>query len=493
MRELFANLALHAQARCERIALSDDRGAMDFHTLALRVAAVRDSLPESARTVALVGHAGASWIVADLAATLAACRVVPIPSFFSNEQMCHVLTDSAAQLLLSCDSALGGFYGGSHLPVHRVDAHAHVCASEHARLTYTGGAERVIYTSGTTGTPRGVLHGDRQMGHAIQAISAAVAANAKDVHLSALPASLLLEQIAGVFIPLMVGGRIHVSASATQAAMIGDLQPLLTLFSELAPSTTVLVPQLLAAMTTAARDGVWTPARSLRVAAVGGAPIPLTLVREARALGIPVIRGYGLSECASVVCVERPGDPVDDTEGACGKVLSGVRLNVIDGEVVVSGPTVMNGYLNAAPLNSNVWRTGDKGRIAADGTVVITGRCDRILVLPNGRNVASDWVEAVVLVQPRYDSARVAIASDGLLTLDAVIRPAAKPWFSAIDNAALQRHLHELFAQLPAYARPARIRLACAGAPTRDIELALTLTAPSGLYDPCKLKETDLV
>lgn len=362
--------------------------------------------------------------------------------------------DSGARLLLSCDLPQAEYGGATSLPVLRVDGHSRVPDAVLPR--YTGDAERVIYTSGTTGTPKGVVHGERQMAHAIQAIAAAVGASAHDRHLSALPASLLLEQIAGVFIPLAVGARSHVSAPAVEASLAGDVSPLLALFSHAAPSTTVLVPQLLAALVAATRTGAWTAPASLRLAAVGGAPVPIALLRAARARGIPVIRGYGLSECASVVAVERPDSVLTDaTDGGCGAPVHGVRVTVQLGELVVRGPTVMRGYLNAAPLPEPVWRTGDCGRLGPGGTLIVSGRRDRVLVLPNGRNVCADWVEAAAFVDPRIAAARLRLGAEGAPELTATLRAG----LAAADDRTVRDALRAALAGLPAYAHPARIHV----------------------------------
>ena len=451
MHEVFASLAAHAGTRGARIALSDDRGAVGYRALCARVAALAAALPDAAATIAICGRAGVSWIVADLAATLAGRRVVPVPGFFSPAQRRHVLCDSGAQLLLRCDPPAHRRTDASGLPELRVDGHARVADTVLPR--YAGDAERVIYTSGTTGAPKGVVHGERQIAHAIQAIAAAVGASADDRHLCALPASLLLEQIAGVFIPLAVGARSHVSALATEAAMAGDASALLALYSRTAPSTTVLVPQLLAAMSAAAHAGTWTAPASLRFAAVGGAPVPIALLRAARAHGIPVIRGYGLSECASVVAVERPGALTDETDGGCGTPVPGVRVNVEQGELVVRGPTLMRGYLNTAALSEPAWRTGDTGRLGPAGMVVVSGRRDRVLVLPSGRNVCADWVEAAALADPRVAAARLTLGADGAPELSATLRPG----LACDGERSLRDAVLAALACLPAYARPARI------------------------------------
>lgn len=82
------------------------------------------TLSKDADTLAIMGRAGASWIVADLAATFAGRRVVPVPSFFSPEQIRHVLDDARVSAVLCCDSngeVLLGMDASRPFPL--VDAH----------------------------------------------------------------------------------------------------------------------------------------------------------------------------------------------------------------------------------------------------------------------------------------------------------------------------------------------------------------------------------
>ena len=166
--------------------VSDDRSVLTAGALAAHVAALAGALPEHVHTVGVTGAPGASWIVADLAATISGRRVVPISGFFSPSQVRHVLEDARVQLLLRCDDLPDSALADVGVPGLAVDVHGAPIA-EKVLPDYVGGAERVIYTSGTTGTPKGVVHGDRQMQQVITALAEVVAAAPADRHLSALP------------------------------------------------------------------------------------------------------------------------------------------------------------------------------------------------------------------------------------------------------------------------------------------------------------------
>ncbi|MCP5155293.1 MAG: AMP-binding protein [Ectothiorhodospiraceae bacterium] len=481
MRDVLESLADRGRLTPDRPVLDDAEETVGWRALGARVDAACRSMPDHAATVAISGPEGIGWVVADLAASVLGRRVVPVPSFFSPGQVAHLVADAGVDLLL-------------HPPGHpdpRVPVEVPRLALERPPLgasttsrppAYAGGAERVVYTSGTTGKPKGVVHGDRQLEHAIGALASAAGASDADHHLTALPYALLLEQIAGIFLPLLVGARASVRPGPIGAALGGDVAPIGRLLGRIRPTTTVLVPRLLAGLVALGRVGRLSTGGRLRLAAVGGAPVPGPIVRAARELGIPVRRGYGLSECCAVAALER-ADSDDDPvarPALCGRPLPGLEITLEDGEIVIAGPTVMNGYLGRPPLGAARWRTGDLGRLGRDGELEVLGRRDRRLVLADGRNVAPEWVEAAVLCDPRVRWARLA-AEDGAPILDLVPEPATLDWADGAEDVELRTFVEGLLAALPRYAWPVRARwLDAPEAPCRrGVAIAPTMPCPT--------------
>jgi long-subunit acyl-CoA synthetase (AMP-forming) len=299
---------------------------------------------------------------------------------------------------------------------------------------------RIIFTSGTTGRPKGVHLSAPQMLASVDALARATLASASDRYLSLLPGALLLEQIAGTYLPLSVGAEIHLPGAVPPASIAAAAQTV-------NPTATVLVPELLAAWLAELQTlGCRAPA-SLRYVAVGGAPVPPQLAAAAWERGVPVHEGYGLSECCSVVAVNLPGRRRD---GTVGTPLSGVEVTVNNGEIVVAGPTVMNGYLDE-PLDSGRWHTGDLGHFDEDGFLVVTGRRDNIIVTAAGRNISPEWIEETIAGDRRIRRC-VVIANQGELV--AVIAPqdsSHRP-----GSAAITELLADAGRDLPNYAKPRR-------------------------------------
>lgn len=431
MRDVFHALDRLARTRPDDAAFREGTEAIGWAGLAHRVAALAATLDAAPATVGVAVFGGIDHVVADLAVTLAGRRLVPLPPFFSAEQKAHVLRDAAVGLLIADPG--GESFGLPTLSPRQAGA---------ATLpAYAGGGTRVIYTSGSSGRPRGVVLGDRQIAASLAGLAAAVGPRATDRHLSVLPLAQLLEQICGVFLPILAGAEVVFVPEARIALAGGPIDPLAEAMARERPTTSLLVPALLAKWT------AWLAARgaaapdSLRFVAVGGAASAPALLDAAMARGVPVIEGYGLSECCSVVALNRPGAA---RPGTVGPVLEGLFVTIEAGEIVVAGPTVMEGYLNGPPAPAR-WRTGDRGRFEGD-RLVVEGRRDALLVLPNGRNVSPEWVEARVEADPRVIAAALCLDPEDRLQLLVAARSPVAP--AEIARAC---------ADLPAYARPAAV------------------------------------
>jgi long-subunit acyl-CoA synthetase (AMP-forming) len=263
--------------------------------------------------------------------------------------------------------------------------------------------------------------------------------------------STLLENIAGLYAPLRAGALAQVpdlalcGMAGSSALQAGKLFAALSGF---APTTLVLVPQLLKALCECAAAGM-PPPSSLRFVAVGGAPVPASLLERARSLGLPVYQGYGLSEAGSVVSLNLPGA---ERTGSVGKILPQHRISIAyDGEIVVGG-NLFSGYLGSDPGAGDAYRTGDLGWLDAHGYLYLRGRKKTAYATAYGRKVAPEWVEGELASDPRIVQA--AVFGDGRPYNVAVLvprSPAANP--PADLETELKRALESVNARLPDYAR----------------------------------------
>lgn len=166
---------------------------------------------------------------------------------------------------------------------------------------------------------------------------------------------------------------------------------------------------------------------------------------------MPVYEGYGLSECASVVAVNTPHA---NRPGSVGKPLPHARLSFAkDGEISVSG-AVFAGYLGQAerPDKDGCWPTGDTGYLDADGYLYLTGRKKNMFITSFGRNVAPEWVERELTIQPPI--AQAAVFGEARPWNAAVVVPRTLP--GADMNIAVAQAIASANKLLPDYARVAK-------------------------------------
>jgi long-chain acyl-CoA synthetase len=346
-----------------------------------------------------------------------------MPGFFTDAQLGHLIRDADLDLVVTDDPARARRLLGGHSTT-RVSVAGRDLWLFRGCPTGSGkvpeGTAKVTYTSGTTGEPKGVCLAADAIEQTALALCEAVGGTPPDRSLSLLPLSTLLENIGGLYAPLSTGAQAQLPALET-CGLDGStgLRPeaLFAALDRYAPTTLILVPQLLKALVSGIAAGLPAPA-SLRFVAVGGAPVPQTLLARARALSIPVYEGYGLSEAVSVVCLNLPGS---DKSGSVGRPLhhAGVSLSP-GGEVLVEAPGFL-GYLGDEGPPARVWPTGDLGHIDADGFLRLTGRRKTAYATAFGRNVAPEWVEGELTSQPEI--AQAAVVGEGRPFNTAVIVP----------------------------------------------------------------------
>jgi long-chain acyl-CoA synthetase len=147
----------------------------------------------------------------------------------------------------------------------------------------------------------------------------------------------------------------------------------------------------------------------LRWGIVTGAPTSLELIRWYLALGVDLLEAYGMTECAGLASCTPPGDIRLNTVGR--PVPYGEIAVSSDGEIVISGAHVFQGYWNQPELTRQVLRggwlhTGDIGAIE-DGHLSLTDRMSDIIVTADGRNVTPSAIEAALKTSPYIVDAMV--------------------------------------------------------------------------------------
>ncbi len=195
-----------------------------------------------------------------------------------------------------------------------------------------------------------------------------------------------------------------------------------------------------------------------KLAAVGAAPIPTELYQWYLSLGLNLVEAYGMTENCAASHSTRSGRP---QPGSVGPPMDGVecRIDPDTGEVQMKSPALMMGYykqpeLTAQTMTPDGWlRTGDKGQIAADGSLRLTGRVKDLFKTSKGKYVAPAPIEDRLGVHPSIEACCVAGANLEnpvgivMLSLDAAHRAEQDAERREI-LASLNKHLDDVNSRL---------------------------------------------
>jgi len=325
----------------------------------------------------------------------------------------------------------------------------------------------IIFTSGTTGLPKGVCLSHGNILTNIEGGLRLYQISPDDLMLSILPMSHSFERTMGFYAPLICGAPIHFARSAGTLAK--DML-------EARPTVAMVVPRFLEKVRQkievafAERQGLsgrisrlaldlrlsatrsriegrelstlrrWAASLALgvigkkvrerlggqvRLLIAGGAALSQEVWIFFEAIGIHVLEGYGLTECAPVISCNPPGAV---KPGSVGTPLDNLEIKIADdGEILVKGPCVMQGYHNkpddtALVINREGFlHTGDVGHLDSDGYLYITDRKKDIIVNKAGKNISPQFVENKLTSSPLIDFA--CVLGDGENYLTAILSP----------------------------------------------------------------------
>ncbi len=256
----------------------------------------------------------------------------------------------------------------------------------------------MLYTSGTTGPPKGVVHTHATVLAGLASFEAGTLVRDEVHYVSFLPLAHLGERGLGYWRAMVRGSTTTYCPDPTQLARA---------LVEARPTWIFAAPRiwerLMVAITTDARDEEPAALRErfgldrLEHAITGAAPCPEHVLEFFRALGIPIVELWGMTE-VWIGTLTRPGQ---DDIGTVGRAQAGFELRLApDGELLIRGPAVTPGYLNrpdatAELFDADGWlRTGDLATIDAEGRVRIVDRKKEMFISSAGHNMSPANIEA---------------------------------------------------------------------------------------------------
>ncbi|XAP79483.1 AMP-binding protein [Citromicrobium bathyomarinum] len=381
--------------------------------------------------------------VIDLAAALAGLVIVPIVPIYRDAEVGLMLADSGARALFTCaefrnyDFAAMAARVQQDLPqledifVVRGDD---TVGEDYASLVQQGaqldlkevevdpkGVKMVLYTSGTTGRPKGVLHSHTTLDHVLDHSAAHWGVDAGDTLIMPSPVTHISGFANGLEMPLVRGTR-------TILMERWDAAEAVALIDRHRVSGTVAATPFLVELADAVRKA-GTRLPSLRWFACGGAAVPPELIPSARKAfdNLVAFRVFGASE-VPLVTYGWPDNP-ELAATTDGEVVD-YQVRIVDdegrdlppgeeGEILAHGPAMMLGYSDekqtrAAIDERGFFRTGDLGRLTADGALTVTGR-KKDLIIRGGENISAVEIEDVLRTHPGLqDVSVVAMPHDRL-------------------------------------------------------------------------------
>jgi acyl-CoA synthetase (AMP-forming)/AMP-acid ligase II/acyl carrier protein len=310
----------------------------------------------------------------------------------------------------------------------------------------------ILQTSGTASEPKLIPFSHRNMLAAAARVQAWFNLSPQDRCLSVSPVFYSHGLKVTVFTPLLTGGTVAFPTDASKfdyEEWFGFLKP--TWYSA-GPTLHRLIFDK-----TQFRANLATR-HSLRFVLSGGAPLPRNVLEGLQnTLGVPVVEHYGSSECAQISANlpspgrSKPGTcgvPTPNTiaiVGDDGRPLPSSKL----GEILVGGPTVISGYLDAPELNRECFldgwfRSGDIGSIDADGFLTLHGRKNDV-INRGGEKISPAEIDEALMRHPAIMEAAAFSVPHPRLGEDVVAAVVLRPGLMTTP-VALRKYLQELVA-----------------------------------------------
>src|SRR5690606_6619007 len=263
MTALLDHIRTRVRQHPDRIAVDDGCVRLSYVQLLAQVDGIADQLhADGCRTLALLANNSSAWIALDLACLAAGVQCIPLPGFFTDAQLRHALVTSGADRVVDDNPQRLRALLPKAQPCASIAGLAAFANPDATPTQSPTGTCKITFTSGSTGAPKGVC----LSAAALYAVAASLLQLTSDIdverHFSALPYATLLENIAGIYLPLLRGATVialppqHIGFNG---ARLEQPQQLLQALSRTQPHSLIVLPQFLHLFLAAHRDGWRAP------------------------------------------------------------------------------------------------------------------------------------------------------------------------------------------------------------------------------------------
>jgi HIP---CoA ligase len=348
--------------------------------------------------IAIWAPNSAEWIIAAFGLLTAGGVLVPVNTRFKTEEAGDVIVRSGAKAVMVQKGFLGQDYAApAGIPVIDLKSEFLSSGAPFERVVSGTDISDIIFTSGTTGRPKGAMMNHRQTLRMYEEWATLADLREGDRYLMINPYFHTFGLKAGLITSFLRG-------AAMLPVAVFDVDTVVDLIEReritMLPGPPTLYHSLLAVRDKAKLS-------TLRAGVTGAADIPVELVRRIHG-ELPfqtLMTGYGLTEAGNVT-LSRPGDSFEDVATTAGLPCEGVEVRIgDDGEVLVRGYGVMQGYLDdpaatAQAIDDDGWlHTGDLGNLDAAGRLRIGGRKKDMFIV-GGFNAYPAEIEGFMLEHP---------------------------------------------------------------------------------------------
>lgn len=412
-------------ARAKRPILIDDRRqyrGVELLGGALHIARVIEER-SGAKAIGILLPASGATAMSALGAWIAGRAAAPLNFLLAHEELDYVIDHSETDLLLTSRQLLD-FIGYRPKGVRVVELESMdfsgVPPLRWPALASDDDLGVLLYTSGTSGRPKGVMLTHGNIASNIRQCLDSVHFTPDDIMLGVLPQFHSFGMTVLTALPMTIGCRAVYSPRFVP-------QQIVKLFRKHHPTVFIGIPSMYNALLTV-KDAGPEDFASVRLAISGGEPLPDDVARRFRErFGITISEGYGLTETSPVtnLCV-----PEDYRPHTVGRPLPRIDQRILDvetrrplppnedGEIVMRGPNLMQGYFKQPEETREVigtdgfFRTGDIGHFDREGRLYITGRLKEMIIV-GGENVFPREVEEVLAKHPSVSACGVTGRRDG--------------------------------------------------------------------------------
>lgn len=355
--------------------------------------------------VAIWAPNSAEWIVAAFGLLTAGGVLVPVNTRFKADEAGDIIIRSGARAVLVQQGFLGQEYGApADIPVIDLKSDFLSSGAPFARSISGSDISDIIFTSGTTGRPKGAMMNHRQTLRMYEEWATLADLREGDRYLQINPYFHTFGLKAGLVTSFLRGATMLPVA-------VFDVDSVVDLIERERVTMLPGPPTLYHSLLTVADK---TRLSTLRAGVTGAADIPVELVRRIHG-ELPfqtLMTGYGLTEAGNVT-LSRPGDSFEAVATTAGLPCAGVEVRVgDDGEVLVRGYGVMQGYLDdpvatADAIDADGWlHTGDLGNFDDTGRLRIVGRKKDMFIV-GGFNAYPAEIEGFLIGHPAVAQAAV--------------------------------------------------------------------------------------